>query len=72
MNHRERIGLQLADFRKAKGYTLRQLEGISGITNQNISKIERGRYNVSIDILSRICDSLDIEIQLGRKTERKP
>ena len=64
MNHRERIGNRIAELRKGKGLSLRQLAELSGVTSQNITKIEHGRYNVSIDILSKICNALDCEIEI--------
>lgn len=64
MNHREKIGQEIAELRKSKGLTLRQLAEISGITFQNITKIEHGRYNVSIDILAKLCDALGCRIDI--------
>lgn len=66
MNHRERIGQQIAELRKSKGLTLKQLAEISGITFQNITKIEHGRYNVSIDILAKLCDALGVSIEIAK------
>lgn len=67
MNHRERIGHGIAELRKSKGLTLKQLAEISGITFQNITKIEHGRYNVSIDILAKLCDVLGATIEIAKK-----
>ena len=64
MNSRESIGKQLAELRQQKGLTIRQLAELSGVNYSNIGKIERGAYNVSIDILSKICNSIDVNIQL--------
>lgn len=44
-----------------------QLAELSGITRQNIYKIEDGKYNVSIDILNKICQSLGVEIGINEK-----
>lgn len=67
MEHRERIGQQIAELRKAKGMTLVQLSELSGITFQNITKIEHGKYNVSIDILTKLCNVLGAEINIVLK-----
>lgn len=64
MKERERIGEKLAELRKAKGYSMRQLAEMSGVNFANIYKIENGRYNVSIDILGKICDALGCRIEL--------
>lgn len=67
MEHRERIGQRIAELRKAKGMTLVQLSELSGITFQNITKIEHGKYNVSIDILTKLCNVLGAEINIVLK-----
>lgn len=64
MEHRVRIGQQIAELRKKRGLTLKQLAEISGITFQNITKIEHGRYNVSIDILKKLCDALGVRFEI--------
>ena len=69
MNTRESIGLQIMEARKKKNLTQLQLSELSGVNRTNIAKIETGRYNVSIDILSRICDALSCEINI-REVDR--
>ena len=64
MTNRERIGIQIATLRNEKGYTVRGLAELSGVSSQNITKIENGKYNVSIDILSRVAKALDAELNL--------
>ena len=67
MNNREYIGKRVAEIRQAKGLSIRQLAELCGVTAQNITKIEHGKYNVSIDILGKICDALDCRIDLMGK-----
>lgn len=67
MNNREYIGKRIAEIRKAKGLSIRQLAEACGVTAQNITKIEHGKYNVSIDILGKICNALDYEIRIQPK-----
>lgn len=62
MNERERIGKKIAEFRREKGYSTRELADKCGVHFSNIGKIERGVYNVSIDILSKIASALGREI----------
>lgn len=64
MSNRERIGSELADLRNKRGMTTRQLAELCGVNNANITKIERGNYNVSIDILSKICDKLGAKVSI--------
>ena len=67
--NRLRIGGQVAAIRKKKGLSIRELAEACGVTAQNITKIEHGKYNVSIDILGKICEALgyhvDIKPNLG-------
>lgn len=67
MNHREKIGQQIAQLRKEKGLSLRELSERCGVTFQNINKIENGKYNTGIDILGKIADALEVDIELTPK-----
>lgn len=69
MNTRENIGQQIAQTRNKKGISTRGLAESCGVNYSNISKIERGVYNVSIDILGKICNALDAEIVIVPKGE---
>lgn len=64
MNHRERIGQEIARIRQSKKLTQVQLAELSGLNRVNINKIENGRYNVSIDILQKVCEALGVEIKI--------
>lgn len=64
MNHREKIGQQISEIRREKGLTILQLAEMTGLDNSNIGKIEKGRYNVGIDILGRIADALGVELKI--------
>ena len=58
------IGQQIAVLRKKHGLTIRELSELSGINSSNISKIENGKYNISIDIIERICKSLGASVKI--------
>lgn len=58
------IGQQIAMLRKKHGLTIRELSELSGINSSNISKIENGKYNISIDIIERICKSLGANVKI--------
>ena len=64
MSNREYIGKRIAEIRKAKGLPIRQLADASGVNFANIYKIENGKYNVSIDILNKICLALGVELRI--------
>ena len=64
MNNREYIGKRIAEIRQAKGLSIRQLAEASGVNFANIYKIENGKYNVSIDILGKICEALGYHVDI--------
>lgn len=61
---RLRIGQKIAELRQEKGLTVRQLGEISGVSYQNITKIEHGKYNVSIDLLTKVLNVLDSQLEI--------
>lgn len=63
--NRLRIGRQIRLARIGKNLTVRQLAELSGVPFQNITKIENGKYNVSIDILGKLCHALGIRLDLN-------
>lgn len=67
MNERERIGRLLADKRNEAGLSVRALADLAGVSYQNITKIENGKYNVSIDILSKITNALNCKLDIVNK-----
>lgn len=66
---RRKLGIELNMARQKAGYSVRELGRICGITYQNINKIENGRYNASVDIISRITNALDYELSVKPVTE---
>lgn len=67
--NRLRIGSQVAAIRKEKGLTIRELAEDCGVTAQNITKIEHGKYNVSIDILGKICEALGYHVDIKQNMD---
>ena len=64
MSNREYIGKRIAEIRQAKGLSIRQLAEACEVNFANIYKIENGKYNVSIDILGKICEALNFRIEI--------
>lgn len=64
MNNRDYIGKRIAEIRQAKGLSIRQLAEACGVNFANIYKIENGKYNVSVDILGKICEALNCRIEI--------
>ncbi|MBR2467325.1 MAG: helix-turn-helix transcriptional regulator [Clostridia bacterium] len=54
------IGRKIQYFRKKKGITQEQLSEILGITPHYLSALERGIYNIKIETLIKILNTLDL------------
>ena len=67
--NRIRIGGQIAAIRNKKGLSIRELAEACGVSFANIYKIENGKYNVSIDILGKICEALGCRIKIEQKED---
>lgn len=65
--HRIRIGLQLNELREKQGLTYRQLAELTGLSFSNISKIEKGKYSVGLDVLSKLADALDADVVIKKR-----
>jgi putative transcriptional regulator len=58
------VEIRLKQVRDAKGLTQFELAQKSGMSPQNIQKLEQGRAKgVQLDTLDALCDALDCEIQ---------
>ena len=58
------IGESIRQIREGRGLTQEQLAEKMNINRSTISKIESGKFNFSIDYLSRFADFLNFEIIL--------
>lgn len=61
---RSAIGCRIRHFRLTQDLTQQELADLAGITKANLCNIEKGKYSAGIDIIHRICESLNLEIQL--------
>lgn len=58
----EKNGKIMKEFRQKKGYTQEELGEKAGISRQSISQFERGKLQLSIDVLERLAYYLDTSI----------
>ena len=56
------IAMKLLDKRDEMNWTQQQVAEKLGCTQQYVSRIQRGKENLSLEMLSKIEDSLDIKI----------
>lgn len=59
---REAIGMSLRAYRADKGVSLRELASQALVSPGYISELERGRKEVSSEVLASICDALDTTV----------
>ena len=50
------------ELRTAHGYTLRQLEEISGVSKTEINNIENGKTNPTVATLQLLANALEVEL----------
>lgn len=55
---------QLREVRKAEGMTQEHLAELVGTKKSNISRLESGRYNPSLDFLVKVADGLGKQISV--------
>ena len=55
---------QLREVRKAEGMTQEHLAELLGTKKSNISRLESGRYNPSLDFLVKVADGLGKQISV--------
>jgi len=62
MNIKEKFGLKVKFLREEKGFSIEQLANISNVDRNYISDIEKGQRNVSITIIEKIIQALDLDL----------
>jgi len=62
-DYRIKIGKAIKNIREKKGYSQDELAKIMNLNSSTISKIEHGKFNLSIDYLSQLSWFLDFEFQ---------
>jgi DNA-binding XRE family transcriptional regulator len=63
-NNRINISSEIRKYREKKGFSQEQLATLMGISRATISKIENGKFAISIDYLAKFGWHLEFEIRL--------
>ena len=63
-SERLRVCKKLKEIRVHKGITQEEISLKTGLTRNNVSRIETGRYNIGIDIISAIATAMDYHLDL--------
>ncbi|CAM3999358.1 helix-turn-helix domain-containing protein [Flavobacterium sinopsychrotolerans] len=61
MNIKEKFGFKVKQLRERKGFSIEYLANISNVDRTYISDIEKGKRNVSIQIMEKIILALDAD-----------
>ena len=63
-DYRIKVGEILKEMREKKGYSQDELAEAMNVNRSTISKIENGKFNLSVNYLSKFSWFLDFELQL--------
>lgn len=61
---RMKMATQLAEKRRARRMTQADVSVITGIKRSNISRLESGGYNPTLDSIVRIADSIGLKVNI--------
>lgn len=64
---RTRIGSKIRQIREEKGIEAKDLARLTSIDAANLSRIEKGKYSVGLDILSKLASALGYHIDIVPK-----
>ena len=65
--NREAIGKQIRTFREKKGFSQDELSEIMEVNRSTISKVETGKFAITIDYLVKFAWYLDFDISVQEK-----
>lgn len=69
INDKQRIGEKIVELRNEYNYSQDDLAKLSGFARTTVSKIENGKYNASIDLLSKLVKPLGVKVDLVKSDE---
>ena len=61
---RDRIGQRIASLRKMKGMSQEQLSLLAGLQRTHISRIEAGKYAVTLETIQAIAEALGMTVDI--------
>ena len=67
--NREAIGKQIRAFREKKGFSQDELSEIMEVNRSTISKVETGKFAITIDYLVKFAWYLDFNISVREKKD---
>jgi transcriptional regulator with XRE-family HTH domain len=61
---RDRIGLRIMTLRKLQGLTQKELANRAGIQRAHLSRIEAGKYAVTLETIQAIAEALGMTVDI--------
>lgn len=68
--YRYHLGREIRSVRKSKNMNQNELAEILGIDRSTISKIENGKFSVSVDYLVKLSLALDYEFRVAERIHK--
>ena len=65
IQERLRIALRIRSLRKEKNLSQADLAALTGLAQQNIQRIESGKYSTGLDILTKISTALNTRVEIN-------
>jgi len=62
MDIKEKFGIRLRTLRKEKGLSQEELALKSGLNRPYISAIEKGKRNVSLEVMEKLAEAMGVQI----------
>jgi transcriptional regulator with XRE-family HTH domain len=63
MNIKQKFGQKVKNLREEKGLSIENLANVSNVDRNYISDIEKGKRNVSIEIIEKIINGLESDFE---------
>lgn len=61
----KKLGRKVAEIRKQKGFTQRDLATLAGTSHAQIWNIETGNHSVNVDLLDNVLNVLDCQLTIS-------
>lgn len=63
MNIKQKFGIKIKELRKQKGLSQERLANLADIDRTYLPTIEKGERNVSIEVVEKLANALNVEIK---------
>ena len=64
---RQRIGARITELRTQAGLTQVELAALTGLQQGHIARLEKGKYGVTIDVMSAIASAIGMTVDFVKK-----